>query len=62
MEEEKFFTGYCRQIDQNRMAAAVKEDGQLVEADCEYETCLYRKNCTLGRAITQWLEGAEQEP
>ena len=56
MEEEKFFTGYCRQIDQNRMVAGVKEDGSLTEIDCNYETCIYCKSCTIGQSITQWLQ------
>ena len=56
MEEEKFFTGYCRQIDQNRMVAGLKEDCELTEIDCSYETCIYTQSCTIGKAITQWLE------
>lgn len=56
MEEEKFFSGYCRQIDQNRMVEGVKEDGELTEIDCSYESCIYSSTCTIGKSITQWLE------
>ncbi len=55
MEEEKFFTGYCRQVDQNRMVAVCKEDGEVVECDCLYGNCIYEKQCTIGKSITDWL-------
>lgn len=55
MEEEKFLTGYCRQIDQSRMVAVCKEDGQLTDCDCCYGSCIYEKECTIGKSITQWL-------
>lgn len=55
MEEETFFSGYCRQIDQTRMVAVLKENGQLSDVDCNYEDCIYCKACTIGQAITQWL-------
>ncbi len=61
MEEEKFFSGYCRQIDQSRMVSAVKENGELVEVDCCYESCIYRPNCTVGQAIDQFLENTDNE-
>ena len=56
MEEEIFFNGYCRQADQNRMVAVCKENGELTDCDCLYETCIYAKQCTIGKSITQWLE------
>ena len=56
MEEEKFFSGYCRQIDQNRMVEGVKEGGELTEIDCSYESCIYNNTCTIGKSITQWLD------
>ena len=55
MEEEKFFSGYCRQIDQSRMVAVLKENGELTDVDCNYECCIYCDECTVGKAITQWL-------
>ena len=56
MEEEKFFSGYCRQIDQSRMVSVLKENGQLEDVDCCYETCIYCDACTIGKSITQWLQ------
>ena len=56
MEEEKFFSGYCRQADQIRMVGCCKEDGDLTDCDCLYETCIYNSECTIGKAITEWLE------
>ena len=56
MEEEIFYTGYCRQIDSSRTVVLVKENGELAEVDCNYETCLFSGSCTIGKAITQSLE------
>ena len=55
MEEEKFFNGYCRQVDQIRMVCVCKEDSVLTECDCLYGSCIYEKQCTIGKSITQWL-------
>ena len=56
MEEESFFSGYCRQADQTRMVGCCKEDGELTDCDCLYENCIYNDECTIGKAITQWLK------
>ena len=56
MEEEKFFHGYCRQADQTRTVSVLKEQGEITDCDCLYETCIYAKQCTIGQNITQWLE------
>ena len=56
MEEEKFFNGYCRQADQTRMVCVCREDGEITECDCLYETCIYAKQCTVGKDITKWLQ------
>ena len=56
MEEETFFTGYCRQIDASRTVVLVTENGELTEVDCNYETCLYSGSCTIGKSISQCLE------
>ena len=55
MEEETFFNGYCRQADQTRMVCVCRENGELTDCDCLYETCIYATQCTIGKAITQWL-------
>ena len=55
MEQEKFFSGYCRNIDGNRMVCAVKENGELSEADCDYPACPFIGECTVGESITAFL-------
>ena len=56
MEKERFFSGYCRQIDNSRMVAAVKENGVLLEVDCCYPDCPYAPNCTVAEKITEFLQ------
>ncbi len=56
MEQEHFFTGYCRTVDRSRMVTAVTEDGQLTEVDCCYETCIHAPNCTVAKEIRAQLE------
>ena len=56
MEQEKFFSGYCRNTDESRMVCVVKEDGQLSEADCSYECCPFTGECTVAKSIQEWLE------
>ena len=55
MEEELFFTGYCRQLDQSRMVTIEIENSQLTECDCCYGGCVYEPNCTVAQQITQAL-------
>ena len=59
MEKEVFFSGYCRQLDSSRMVEVVTEDGNLLEADCCYESCIYLPNCTIARQIGQLLQESE---
>ena len=56
MEKELFVSGYCRSIDQSRMVSAVTEDGQLVEVDCCFETCIHAPNCTIAQQIQESLD------
>jgi len=56
MEKESFLSGYCRGIDQSRMVTVVTEDGQLLEADCCFGTCVHEPNCTIAKAIRELLE------
>ena len=51
MEEERFFTGYCKAMDQSRMVAALYQDGTLTEADCAYPTCPHATGCKIAREI-----------
>ena len=51
MEDEKFFSGYCRQLDCSRMVAVVTEDGEIEEVDCCYGGCVYQPNCLIAKEI-----------
>ena len=55
MEKETFLSGYCRGIDDSRMVLAVTQDGQLLEVDCDFETCPHTPNCTIAQSITNLL-------
>lgn len=57
MEQEVFFSGYCRMLDGSRTVCAVREDGSLTEVDCSYESCPYRAECTVGRSIGDFAAG-----
>ena len=53
MEKETFVSGYCRVIDQSRMVALVTEDGELVEVDCCFGSCVHQPNCQIARQIQE---------
>ena len=53
MEDEKFITGYCRQLDQSRVVTAVTEDGVLTEADCCYPNCVHAPACPVARELRE---------
>ena len=56
MEQEAFFSGYCRALDSSRTVCAIKENGQLLEADCDYPACPYFAECTIAKSIRTWIE------
>lgn len=56
MEQEKFFSGYCRTLDNSRMVCAVKENGVLSEVDCSYESCPFTGECIVAQSITAFLQ------
>ena len=56
MEREKFFSGYCRDIDGGRMICAVMDNGELLEADCDFPTCPFIQECTIANEITAFLK------
>lgn len=56
MEIEKFFSGYCRQLDNARMVEVVVEDGQLAEVDCCFGNCIYEGSCGIAREIQTLTE------
>ena len=51
MEIEKFFSGYCRQLDAARTVEVIAEDGEINEVDCCYGNCIYEGNCPIAREI-----------
>lgn len=55
MEIEKFFSGYCRQLDHARMVEVVICDGKLEEADCCYGSCVYESNCPIAKEIQELI-------
>ena len=55
MEKEVFISGYCRSIDHSRMVSVVTEDGELIEVDCCYETCIHTPNCSIAQQIREQL-------
>ena len=55
MEKEHFLSGYCRAADQSRMVTLVTENGELVEVDCCFETCVHTPNCQIAQKIRESL-------
>ena len=51
MEEEKYLTGYCRQLDNARMVEVILENGKITEVDCCYGNCVYQSNCPIAKEI-----------
>jgi hypothetical protein len=51
MEQEFFFTGYCRCLDGGRTVEVIVEDGRVTEVDCGYETCIHRGSCLIAKEI-----------
>ena len=55
MIDEKFFNGYCRNIDQSRIVSVEKNDSESWEADCDYSVCPYSGSCPIGKEISNLL-------
>jgi len=55
MEQEAFFSGYCRMLDDSRMVCAVKENDTLTEVDCSFPNCPYTAECTVAAAIREFI-------
>ena len=53
MEQEKFFSGYCRQLDGSRVVEVILEDGQITEIDCCYGNCVYESNCPIAKEVNE---------
>ena len=53
MEQEYFFSGYCRTLDNSRTVAVEIEGGKLIEVDCCYENCIHTPNCNIAKEIRE---------
>ena len=51
MEIEKFFSGYCRQLDSARVVEVILEDGDITEVDCCYGSCAHEASCPIAQQI-----------
>ena len=56
MEKEIFISGYCRALDQSRMVELVTDDGELIEVDCCFGSCVHEPNCQIAKQIREALE------
>ena len=56
MEKEIFISGYCRALDQSRMVELVTDDGELIEVDCCYGSCVHEPNCQIAKQIREALD------
>lgn len=53
MEQEYFFSGYCRILDAARTVEVITESGQLSEVDCAYPGCIHRSACPIAKQIDE---------
>ncbi len=51
MEEERFFSGYCRQLDNHRMVEALLKEDKLQEVDCAFGNCAFQAGCPIGKQL-----------
>lgn len=58
MEQEAFLSGYCRALDQSRMVEAVLDSGTLLEADCNFGSCIYETSCPIAEKLRELIENA----
>ena len=56
MCDEKFFSGYCRQVDGSRTVTVELEDGAIDCVDCCYPECVYSPNCPIAREIDKLIK------
>ena len=56
MEQELFFSGYCRCLDSSRTVALVIDDGKPDEVDCAYPACPYAPNCPIAAKMEEALQ------
>ena len=53
MEDEKFVSGYCRQIDGSRTVTVELENGRVSCVDCSYGSCISQQNCAIAGQIDE---------
>ena len=56
MEQEFFFTGYCRCLDSSRTVEVIVTDGAPTEVDCGYAHCIHRSVCPIAKEIDKIKE------
>lgn len=60
MIDEKFLSGFCRNVDGTRMVTLEYEETEagreLLDIDCSFETCIHRGSCEIGKAIEALLQ------
>ena len=52
MEQELFFSGYCRCLDSSRTVEVILEDGKVTEVDCAWPECIHRVSCPIAKEIS----------
>ena len=55
MEQELFFSGYCRCQDQSRTVTGEIENGTFF-ADCSYGNCPYESSCQIAENLRKMQE------
>ena len=56
MEQEFFFTGYCRVLDAGRTVEVIAENGSVTEVDCAWPDCIHRSVCPIATQIDELTE------
>ena len=56
MEQELFYSGYCRMLDSSRTVTILIENGILAEIDCNFENCIYASSCPIAQQIAAALK------
>ena len=56
MEEEVFYSGYCRVLDASRTVAAEKENGVLTFVDCNYPDCPHAPTCPIAKELVSFQQ------
>lgn len=57
--DELFFTGYCRCLDSSRVVTAETEQGKLTEVDCNFPSCPYAPNCSIGKELETYTQSGK---